>query len=90
MSLRTDDRIEQLHFVAKACAPVVALASMLCEWSTGREQGQLARLRETDFRSWIGPLPPNKGHAIQLHLWAIRELVPEIANGLSNQTWERV
>jgi nitrogen fixation protein NifU and related proteins len=75
--LESDDlqSVQRLSFTAQACMPVVALGSLICQWSEGKALQELAGLTEQQLLTWSGPLPPNKRHAIQLHLWALRELL---------------
>lgn len=70
-----DGRITELYFVAEACPPVMAVASLLCGWAQGREVLDLAQLTQQDLADWIGPLPPNKRHALQLVYLALQELL---------------
>lgn len=65
----------RLSFTAQACPPVIGLASMICQWCEGRAWHELGSLTEQQLLSWAGPLPPNKRHAIQLNVWALRELL---------------
>lgn len=68
-------RIAELYFVAEACAPVMALGSLLCGWAQGKTTDQLARLTQQDLADWIGPLPPNKRHAVGLVHMALQDLL---------------
>lgn len=70
-----DDRVEELSFVAEACPPVVAAASLLCQWAGGRTLQELAQLTEGELAGWLGPLPPNKRHAVQLVFLALQALL---------------
>jgi NifU-like protein involved in Fe-S cluster formation len=67
--------IQEMTFVAEACPPVIATASMLCQWAAGKTLQQLAQLTEQDLAQWVGPLPPNKRHAVQLTFLALQELL---------------
>ena len=87
LRLEGQDRVAEMSFVSEACPPVVALASLLCEWATGRQVEQLRQVNEADLVAWIGPLPPNKRHAVQLTLLALEELV---GKGPFNPTVESV
>lgn len=77
--VQTSGRIAEIYFLAEACPPVVAVASLLCRWAQGREVLELARLKQQDLADWIGPLPPNKGHALLLVHLALQELLAEPA-----------
>lgn len=68
-------RMTELYFVAEACPPVIAVASLLCGWAQGREIRELAQLTQQDLADWIGPLPPNKRHAVGLVHLALQELL---------------
>ena len=70
-------RISELSFVAEACPPVIAAASLLCGLAQGREVRELAQLTEQDLADWIGQLPPNKRHAVQLVYLALRDLLAD-------------
>lgn len=75
VTLADQARVEQMNFVAQACPPVIAVASLLCEWSAGRSLQELAALTQEDLSRWVGPLPPNKRHAVQLTFLALQELL---------------
>ena len=72
-------RIAELYFVAEACPPVVAVASLLCGWAQGKEVPHLAQITQQDLADWIGALPPNKRHAVQLVHLALQELLAVLA-----------
>lgn len=77
--LDPDRRMSELSFAAEACPPVIAAASLLCRWAQGREVRELAQLTQQDLADWIGPLPPNKRHAVQLVYLALQDLLAEPA-----------
>ncbi|MFN8614232.1 MAG: iron-sulfur cluster assembly scaffold protein [Vulcanimicrobiota bacterium] len=68
-------RVVELYFQAEACPPVIALASLLCTRAPGQEISELARLTQQDLADWVGPLPPNKRHAVSLVHLALQDLV---------------
>lgn len=70
-----DDRVSELSFTAEACPPTVAAASLLCQWAGGRSLQELAQLTEAELAGWLGPLPPNKRHAVQLTFLALQGLL---------------
>lgn len=65
----------ELYFVAEACLPAIAAASLLCQWSAGRSLEELSAVTEQTLWQWVGPLPPNKRHAVQLTFLALQELL---------------
>jgi len=75
LQVQSNGRITELFFAAEACPPVVAVASLLCGWAQGREVPDLAQLTQQDLADWLGPLPPNKRHAVQLVHLALHELL---------------
>jgi len=68
-------QVEHLCFQAEACAPVVACASVLCERAHGMPVERLAQISIHDLQSWMGPLPPNKQHALALVVDALKDLL---------------
>ena len=75
VTLADQDRVEQMNFVAQACPPVIAVASLLCEWSAGRSLQELSALTQEDLSRCVRPLQPNKRHAVQLTFLALQELL---------------
>ena len=79
VQLEADGRLSELSFTAEACPPAIAVASLLCRWAQGKKVSELAQLTQQDLADWVGPLPPNKRHAVQLVYLALRELLVQPA-----------
>lgn len=82
LKLGPDLHILQMRFMATGCPPVMALADLICKWSEGRTLAHLSTLNESTLSQWVGPLPPNKRHAILLNLWAIQALSNQGTEGV--------
>ena len=61
-------RITQATFQAKACAPVVAVASLATEMIQGLEISELGKLDIFQIEKELGGLPPSKRHAYLLFI----------------------
>lgn len=67
--LQTENgRITQATFQARACAPVVAVASLATEMVTGLEIEEARKLDIFQMDRELGGIPPSKRHAYLLFL----------------------
>lgn len=66
-------RITQATFQAKACAPVVAVASLATEMLQGLDVDEACRLPIFEMDKELGGLPPSKRHAYLLVLESIQD-----------------
>lgn len=71
-----------LSFEARACPPVVAGASMVCQWARGRSRQELLALRAEEIGEWLAPLPPQKKHAVALLWLGLQELCQQSESGM--------
>ena len=68
-------RIAQAAFQAKACAPVVAVASLMTEKIKGLEIAKVSQLDLIGIDQEIGGLPPSKRHAYLVFLECLHKAV---------------
>lgn len=81
LQLRLDGGcIAEAKFLAKACAPVVATASLATELMVGLTSEQARSLSVLELDQRLGGLPTPKRHA----LWMVLECVVEALNNLKN------
>lgn len=66
-------RITQATFQAKACAPVVAVASLATEMIQGLEISEAGKLDIFQIEKQLGGLPPSKRHAYVLFLECLHQ-----------------
>lgn len=72
--LKVDDgRIAQACFQAKACAPVVAVASLGTEMLQGLDLEQARQLNIFQMDTKFGGIPPSKRHAYIIFLECLAE-----------------
>jgi nitrogen fixation protein NifU and related proteins len=72
--LEVDDNcIKRATFQARACAPVVAVASLGTEMIQGLDIETARRLSIFDMDKELGGLPPSKRHAYLLFLQCLHE-----------------
>lgn len=77
-----------LSFEARACPPVIAGASLLCDWAQGRNFDELKALEAEEIATWMSPLPPQKRHAVTLLWLCLRELCQRHHEAEPNRTLE--
>ena len=68
-----DGRIAQATFEARACAPVIAVASLGTQKITGLTLDEARELSILDLDRELGGLPPSKRHAYLLFLEALQD-----------------
>ncbi len=64
----TDDRITEASFEARACAPVIAVASLGVQRIAGLTLNEARELSILELDRELGGLPPSKRHAYLLFL----------------------
>jgi NifU-like protein involved in Fe-S cluster formation len=64
----TDDRIAEASFEARACAPVIAVASLGVQRITGLTLNEARELSILELDRELGGLPPSKRHAYLIFL----------------------
>ena len=70
-----DGRIIEIRFKAKGCVPAMACGSLVTEMIAGRSPEEIGAISREEILQQIGGLPAASGHAAQLALDAVRELV---------------
>lgn len=89
LQLRIEDQvIQEAGFLAKACAPVVAMGSVGCQLVTGLAVEQALKLSSFDLDRALGGLPPPKRHAILMFLESLYEAVHHYQENLKGNDHE--
>ena len=73
-----EGRVDRVGFRAKGCVPAMACGSRLTEMMAGRSLAELANLRRAELVESLGGLPPASGHAGQLAIEALAELLKQL------------
>ena len=76
----TDGRIAQATFEARACAPVIAVASLATAQITGLSLDQARKLSIFDLDRELGGLPPSKRHAYIVFLESLQNAIDQNSN----------
>lgn len=71
----TDGRITEATFEARACAPVIAVASLGVKKITGLTLDEARELPILDLDRELGHLPPSKRHAYLVFLESLQNAV---------------
>ena len=71
----TDGRIAQAAFEARACAPVIAVASLGTQKITGLTLNEARELSILALDRELGGLPPSKRHAYLVFLESLQEAI---------------
>ena len=81
--LKVDDegRITEASFQARACAPVVAVASLVTQRITGMDVETALKLSVLELDQELGGLPPSKRHAHLLLLECLQEALSSYLKG---------
>ena len=74
----SDGRVGEIRFLAKACVPAMACASLLTEMLLGRTVEDTRNLRREDLVLKIGGLPEASVHASHLALDAWAALLKQL------------
>lgn len=75
----TDDRIMEASFEARACAPVIAVASLGVQRITGLTLNEARELSILELDRELGGLPPSKRHAYLLFLESLQNAINQIS-----------
>lgn len=62
----SDDRIEEVRYLAYGCPPTLVCGSVLTELIQGKSVAQACDVTKTDLLDAIGGLPSRKHHAASL------------------------
>lgn len=76
-----DGQIQEACFLAKACGPVVAVASMATGMLVGLSEQQARELSWIQIDQALGGLPPPKRHALWMFLEALQNALDQHATG---------
>jgi NifU-like protein involved in Fe-S cluster formation len=70
-----EHRIEDIRFRAKGCVPAIACASAIAELAQGKLLDDARAIGCDDIVRAVGGLPPASGHAAQLAVDALGEVL---------------
>lgn len=76
----TDGRITEASFEARACAPVIAVASLGTQEITGLSIDDARELSILELDRRLGGLPPSKRHAYLVFLESLQNAITQITN----------
>jgi nitrogen fixation NifU-like protein len=80
LSMRMEGgRVAEARFQAKGCVPAMACGSRITEMMMGRTVEELLAIRKEEVIESVGGVPAASGHAGQLAVDAVRELVGKLA-----------
>jgi nitrogen fixation NifU-like protein len=74
----SDQRIYQSRFRAKGCVPLMACSSILAEMIEGLTITEFSNINTKIFLANSGVLPQASGHAAEMAVEAIREIVKKL------------
>ena len=70
-----DELIDDIRFRAQGCVAAMACASAITELAKGRSVQEARAIAREDVARAVGGLPPASGHAAQLAVDALRQLL---------------
>jgi nitrogen fixation NifU-like protein len=76
----TDGRITEATFEARACAPVIAVASLWSQKITGLTLNEARELSILELDREIGGLPPSKRHAYLVFIESLQNAIHQSSN----------
>jgi nitrogen fixation NifU-like protein len=87
----SNERITEASFEARACAPVIAVASLGVQRITGLTLNEARELSILDLDRELGGLPPSKRHAYLVFLDSLQNAINQNSNkgknhGIHNQS----
>lgn len=74
----SEQRIQRSRFRAKGCVPLMACSSMLAEMIEGLTIAEASKIDTASFLANSGPLPQASGHAAEMAIEALREIVNKL------------
>jgi nitrogen fixation NifU-like protein len=81
LSVRMENgRVVEARFRAKGCVPAMACGSRITEMMQGRSADELRAIRKEEVVESLGGLPAASGHAGQLAVDAVRELLKRLGD----------
>ena len=79
LSVRVDGgRVAEARFRAKGCVPAMACGSRITEIMSGKTLEELRAVRKEDVVESLGGLPAASGHAGQLAVDALKQLLQKL------------
>ena len=80
LSVRMDGgRVAEARFQAKGCVPAMACGSRITEMMVGRSVEELRAVKKEQVTESLGGLPTASGHAGQLAVDALKELIEKLS-----------
>ena len=73
-----EGKITEIRFKAKGCVPAMACGSLITELAAAKSLAEAAAISREEVAEKIGGLPPHSGHAAQLAVDALRELLRQV------------
>lgn len=73
-----EGRIADIHFKAKGCVPAMACGSLITEMAIGKSLAEAGTISREKVVERIGGLPAASGHAAQLAVDALRQLLTHV------------
>ena len=73
-----EGKIVEIRFKAKGCVPAMACGSLITERVNGKSLDEALAISREEVVEQIGGLPAASGHAAQLAIDALRELVKQL------------
>ncbi len=70
-----EGKIVEIRFKAKGCVPAMACGSLITEMATGKSLADAAAISRQEVAERIGGLPAQSGHAAQLAVDALQEVL---------------
>ena len=80
----TDDRIDEIRFLAQGCVPAMACASILTELLQGKSITEARQLRREELVRAIGGLPKASLHASHLAIDALTAAIRNHETGIGS------
>jgi nitrogen fixation NifU-like protein len=73
-----DGRIAEIQFKAKGCVPAMACGSLVTEMAKGKSLAEARAISREELVEQIGGLPAASGHAAQLTVDALHQLLRQL------------
>lgn len=71
--------VNGLYFWAEACAPTIAAASFICQWSENRPIKELTEINPDWCIRQLGAVPRHKMHALSLVCECLKEALARVS-----------
>ncbi len=73
-----DGKIAEIQFKAKGCVPAIACGSLITEMAKDKSVAEAGAISREEVVERIGGLPAASGHAAQLAVEALRQLLRQL------------